>query len=60
MNVDIDRERAASLGVTAQQIESALYDAYGSAAGVDDLHADQRVLGRDGAAAASTSRTSTR
>ena len=28
--VDIDRDRAASLGVTAQQIESALYDAYGS------------------------------
>jgi len=27
--VDIDRDRAASLGVTAQQIESALYDAYG-------------------------------
>jgi len=30
VNVDIDRDRAASLGVTAQQIESALYDAYGS------------------------------
>ena len=30
VNVAIDRERAASLGVTAQQIESALYDAYGS------------------------------
>ncbi|MEO8578600.1 MAG: efflux RND transporter permease subunit [Gemmatimonadales bacterium] len=28
--VDIDRDRAASLGVTAEQIESALYDAYGS------------------------------
>lgn len=28
--VAIDRDRAASLGVTAQQIESALYDAYGS------------------------------
>jgi HAE1 family hydrophobic/amphiphilic exporter-1 len=28
--VDIDRDRAASLGVSAQQIESALYDAYGS------------------------------
>jgi HAE1 family hydrophobic/amphiphilic exporter-1 len=27
--VDIDRDRSASLGVTAQQIESALYDAYG-------------------------------
>ena len=30
VNVAIDRERAASLGVTAQQIEGALYDAYGS------------------------------
>ncbi|HUR00613.1 MAG TPA: efflux RND transporter permease subunit [Gemmatimonadaceae bacterium] len=30
VNVAIDRDRAASLGVTAQQIESALYDAYGS------------------------------
>ncbi len=28
--VDINRERAAALGVTAAQIESALYDAYGS------------------------------
>src|SRR3977135_3093072 len=30
VSVDIDRDRAASLGVNAQQIESALYDAYGS------------------------------
>ena len=29
-SIVIDRERAASLGVTAQQIESALYNAYGS------------------------------
>jgi HAE1 family hydrophobic/amphiphilic exporter-1 len=29
-SVEIDRERAASLGVTATQIETALYDAYGS------------------------------
>ncbi len=29
VNVQIDRDRAASLGVTAQQIEAALYDAYG-------------------------------
>jgi HAE1 family hydrophobic/amphiphilic exporter-1 len=29
-SVAIDRERAASLGVTAEQIETALYDAYGS------------------------------
>ncbi|HEY3114178.1 MAG TPA: efflux RND transporter permease subunit [Gemmatimonadaceae bacterium] len=30
VRVAIDRDRAASLGVSAQQIESALYDAYGS------------------------------
>jgi HAE1 family hydrophobic/amphiphilic exporter-1 len=30
VNVQIDRERAASLGITAEQIEGALYDAYGS------------------------------
>ncbi|MDQ6690483.1 MAG: efflux RND transporter permease subunit [Gemmatimonadota bacterium] len=30
VNVAIDRDRAASLSVSAQQIESALYDAYGS------------------------------
>jgi len=30
INVHIDRERASSMGVTAQQIEMALYDAYGS------------------------------
>ncbi|GAC1416275.1 MAG: multidrug efflux RND transporter permease subunit [Gemmatimonadaceae bacterium] len=30
VNVAIDRDRAASLGVSAQQIEGALYDAYGS------------------------------
>ncbi len=30
INVDIDRDKAASLGVTAQQIEDALYTAYGT------------------------------
>jgi len=29
-SIEIDRERASSLGVTAEQIETALYDAYGS------------------------------
>jgi hydrophobic/amphiphilic exporter-1 (mainly G- bacteria), HAE1 family len=29
VNVKIDRDKAAALGVTAQQIENALYDAYG-------------------------------
>jgi HAE1 family hydrophobic/amphiphilic exporter-1 len=30
VNVDIDRDRSAALGVTAQQIEDTLYSAYGS------------------------------
>jgi len=30
VNVDIDREKASALGVTAEQIEDALYSAYGS------------------------------
>jgi HAE1 family hydrophobic/amphiphilic exporter-1 len=30
VSIDIDRDRAASLGVTVQQIEEALYSAYGS------------------------------
>ena len=30
MNVEIDRDKAHALGVTAEQIENALYDAYGS------------------------------
>jgi HAE1 family hydrophobic/amphiphilic exporter-1 len=30
VNIEIDRDKAASLGVTASQIESALYTAYGS------------------------------
>jgi HAE1 family hydrophobic/amphiphilic exporter-1 len=30
INVEIDRDKAAALGVTAEQIENGLYDAYGS------------------------------
>jgi HAE1 family hydrophobic/amphiphilic exporter-1 len=30
VNVEIDRDKAAALGVTPQQVEDALYDAYGS------------------------------
>ena len=56
--VEIDRaarrDRSAS---TPPAIETALTNAYSSAAGVDDLHADQRVLGRHGARCRSTSRT---
>ena len=29
VNVEIDRDKAAALGVTPEQIENALYDAYG-------------------------------
>jgi HAE1 family hydrophobic/amphiphilic exporter-1 len=29
VNVDIDRDKASALGITAQQVENALYDAYG-------------------------------
>ena len=30
INVEIDRDKASALGITAQQIEDALYTAYGS------------------------------
>ena len=39
--VDIDRDRAQSLGVTPQQIQDALYTAYGDAPGLHHLHAGQ-------------------
>ena len=51
MTVDIDRDRASALGVTASQVEDALYDAYGARADVDHLHAHQQLLGDHGAAA---------
>ncbi len=37
--VRIDRAKAAALGLTMEQIESALNSAYGAAADLDDLHA---------------------
>ena len=52
IRVAIDRDRASSLGVTAQQIEQALYNAYGAGAGLHHLHRQQPVLGGDRAAAA--------
>ncbi len=52
VKVDIDRDRASAMGVTADKIENALYDAYRRAAGVRYLHAHQRLSGSDGAAAA--------
>src|SRR5207244_10485592 len=30
LNVTIDRDKASALGITAQQVENALYDAYGT------------------------------
>ena len=37
-SIQIYRERAASLGVTAAQVENALYNAYGSGQGLHHLH----------------------
>ena len=51
VNVQIDRERAATLGVTAQQIEAALVRRIRLAPGLDDLHAEQSVLRDHGAEA---------
>ena len=56
-SVEIDRERAASLGVTAKQIETRAVQRVRLAPGLDDLHAEQRVLGRDGAPAAVPARS---
>ena len=39
VTVDIDRDRASALGVTAGQVENALYDAYGAREIVHHLHA---------------------
>ena len=53
--VDIDRDRASALGVTADQIEDALYSAYGSRQVSDIYTPDQRLLGDAGDAAAISS-----
>ena len=45
--VDIDRDRAQSLGVTPDQIQNALFTLT-AAAGLDDLRAGQPVLGDPG------------
>ena len=50
--VEIQREKASSLGVSAQQIEAALNSAYGFFADLDHLHRDQPVLGDPRARAA--------
>jgi len=47
---DIDRDKAHSLGVSADQIENALYDAMASAKVLDDFCARKSILGNYGAA----------
>ena len=51
VTVDIDRDRASALGVTAGQVENALYDAYGARQISHHLHPHQQLLGDPGAAA---------
>ena len=48
VDVKIDRDKASALGVTASQIEDALYTAYGQRQISTDLCAKRRVLGGDG------------
>ena len=43
LDVDIDRDTASRLGITAQAIDDALYDAFGQRVRRDDVHAAQPV-----------------
>ena len=54
VNVTIDRDKAAAMQVNANQIENALYDAYGPRWVSTIYGADQRVQGAAGTEAAST------
>ena len=49
VTVEIDRNKASALGVTAEQIENVLYRRLWLAPGIDHLHPQQRVLGDHGA-----------
>ena len=51
LDVEVDRDRAVALGVTAQQVEDALFTALRHAPGVDDLRAHRPVPRDHGAAA---------
>ena len=51
VNIEIDRDQAASLGVSAAQIEDALYTRLRLAADLDDLRGHQPVPGDPGARA---------
>ena len=46
VNVEIDRDKASALGVTAQQIENALYDAFGERQSSTIYTRHRRILGR--------------
>jgi len=48
LNVEVDRDSAARLGITPQLVDDTLYDAFRPAAGGDDLHAAQPVSGGPG------------
>ena len=45
VNVDLDRDKIASLGLTVNQVETALYNAYGTRQVSTDLRAEQPVPG---------------
>ena len=60
MTVEIDRDRASALGVTAEQIENALYNAYGSRQVSTIYTPTDDYYGDPGTAAANTSATRTR
>ena len=47
-SVVVDRDTASRLGLTAAQIDGALYDAFGQAPGVHDVHAAESVSRGDG------------
>ncbi len=51
VQVTIDRDRAAQLGISAEAVQEALYNAYGARAGLHHLHSGRPVLGGDGAVA---------
>ena len=57
IQVAIDRDRASAFGVTAAQVEDALYNAYGARQVSTIYTANNQYCGGHGAAAASTSGT---
>ena len=45
IQVDMDRDKISTLGLTVNQVETALYNAYGTRPGLADLRAEQPVPG---------------